>query len=173
MAMDGVPIPRGDISLMLLGVELALLLPLLQGISLQVSSFQSELRESTCKAQCGIMWSCPISQTLTSANKYHKYQLCLQFVQSLQLSLGSCVILSKVHGWYRAIIAKTIVRMQRNVGNFVRDFWRRSMAHNDHNGIMSFVRFKHFKTAEVKGSLRAPESGSLRAPDNLEHHGIT
>jgi hypothetical protein len=72
--MDGVPIPRGDISLMLLGVELALLLPLLQGISLQVSSFQSELRESTCKAQCGIMWSCPISQTLTSANKYHKYQ---------------------------------------------------------------------------------------------------
>ena len=31
-------------------------------------------------------------------------------------------ILSKVHGWYKAIIAKTIVRMQRNVGNFVRDF---------------------------------------------------
>ena len=25
----------------------------------------------------------------------------------------------------------------------------------------------------VKGSLRAPESGSLRAPDHLEHHGIT
>ena len=24
-----------------------------------------------------------------------------------------------------------------------------------------------------KGSLRAPESGSLRAPDHLEHHGIT
>ncbi|CAL1160885.1 unnamed protein product [Cladocopium goreaui] len=31
---------------------------------------------------------------------------------------------TEVHGWYRAIIAKTIVRMQRNVGNFVRDFWR-------------------------------------------------
>ena len=25
----------------------------------------------------------------------------------------------------------------------------------------------------VKGSLRALESGSLRAPDHLEHHGIT
>ena len=25
----------------------------------------------------------------------------------------------------------------------------------------------------VRGSLGAPESGSLRAPDHLEHHGIT
>ena len=30
----------------------------------------------------------------------------------------------QVQGWYKEIVAKTIVRMQRNVGNFVRDFWR-------------------------------------------------
>ena len=35
------------------------------------------------------------------------------------------------------------------------------------------IKYANFQGEAVKGSLRAPESGSLRAPDHLEHHGVT
>jgi len=40
----------------------------------------------------------------------------------------------EVQGWYKEIVAKTIVRMQRNVGNFVRDFWRLPGVPSDGSG---------------------------------------